>query len=202
MTAMRMVPLFFLLMGCGGLVDLGPKGPADVIYRLEPLERGADQPEGPLVYVEEPEVSGALDTMRIAIEDSPRSYAYLAGARWEERTPLLLQRHIARSLDNQPGLQAVGALNFDLPVALRLKLDIRDFEARRTAGGNPEVFIAMVAVLSDATSSKMRGNRYFEQKEQASGTDAAAIVAAYNTALDRLVRELAAWLAAAPATDS
>lgn len=197
MSGSRLVlPLIFCLFasGCGGLVDLGPKGPPDSIFRLAPLPRAEGAGEGPLVYIEEPDVSGALDTSRIAIEESGHSIAYLAAARWEERVPLLIQRHIARSLDNQARLSAVGSLNFDLPVVGRLKLDVRDFELQRSMDGHSEVVLAVRAVLSSATSSDILGNLYREVRIRPDGEDMISIVAAFNRALDALARDLATFV--------
>lgn len=185
-----------LLAGCGGLIDLGPDGPPATVYTLEPLERAARQEEGaPRIYVEEPQVSGALDSQRILVRRGGTSLESLAGARWETRTPRLVQRHLATSLDNLPGLEAVGEFNIDLPVDYRLRLDLRAFEARVAEdGGQTRVTVAFVAMLIDPMTSAILASRHVSTSDEVAGADNAAIVARFNRGMQGLAQELAAWI--------
>ncbi|WP_281300367.1 MULTISPECIES: ABC-type transport auxiliary lipoprotein family protein [unclassified Iodidimonas] len=188
------------LSGCGGLVNLGPSGPPLAIYGLDPLPHSLDERGGvPLIYIEEPQTSGALDTVRIAISRDNRRFEYLADARWEERTPQLLQRYLARSIDNGPALDAVGNFNIDLPVDYRLRIDLRRFDAHRAADGLI-IEIALVVNLVDALSSELLGSRHFMASHPAASNQPDDIVAAYNAALDQIATSLTSWIADAVET--
>lgn len=184
------------LSGCSSLVKLGPDGPAPAIYTLEPLSRqGAPKTDAPVLFVEEPQVSGALDSLRIAVKRSPVRYEYLPNARWEERTTRLIQRHVARSLDNRTGLNAVGDVNIDLPLLYRLRLDVRKFEATADDAGNLlSVDIAWVATLMDAMSSRVLATQPFKATDRPQSTIVPdAIAHAYNRAMNQIVGDMADW---------
>ncbi len=186
-----------LIAACGSLVDLGPGGPPPAIYTLPPVVHVDDATAAPVrLLVEEPGVAGALDSDRIAVRRSPILIEYLADARWEDRVPRLVERHLTAYLDGRKGLAAVGALEADLPVAYRLRLDLRTFEADIPGDGgpSPRAVVAVAATLQSATSSAIVAERYFTAVEQADATDAEAIVRALGTATDRIAAALADWI--------
>lgn len=196
-----LVALLPLLSACGGLIDLGPDGPPATIYTLEPLPRAAAQePGAPRIYVEEPQVSGALDSQRILVRRGGVSIETLADARWEARTSRLVQRQIATSLDNSAALEAIGEFNIDLPVDYRLRIDLRAFEAQVPEGGGPtDIEIAFVALLIDPTSSAVLASRHFSASGEVGGAGNAAIIARFNREMQALVGDLAAWIVATAA---
>ncbi|WP_210431317.1 ABC-type transport auxiliary lipoprotein family protein [Iodidimonas gelatinilytica] len=196
-SSLLSVALALPLSGCGGLVDLGQNGPPPSIFTLEPLPRAdKDDQRAPLIFVEEPQLSGALDTTRIAVRRGANRFEYLAVARWEERTSRLLQRYVARSLDNRAGLEAVGDFNIDLPVGYRLRLDVRNFEAQTDAdrADGLTVRVNWVAMIIEATSSKIIGQRNLVADRQAASDSPSDVIAAYNAATDMAVKDLAIWL--------
>jgi len=188
----------FLLAGCGGLLGLGASGPPPDLYTLEPLERDKrDSVVAARLLVEEPVLSGALSSQRIAMRPAERRYAYLGRARWEETAPRLIQRYLAHSLDNITAFEAIGDVNLDLPVAFRLRLDVRAFNAvAGTDSGAPRVEIAWVATLVRGSKPEVIASRYFEVSERAGSARAGELVAAFNTAGDALVTDLADWIRA------
>ncbi len=193
-----------LIAACSSLVDLGPGGPPPAIYTLPPVAHATDMTATPIrLLLEEPGVAGALDSDRIAVRRSPIRVEYLAGARWEDRVPRLIERHLTAYLDGRKGLAAVGALEADLPVAYRLRLDLRSFEADISEDGtSPRARVAMAATLQSATSSAIVAERYFTAAENADARDAEAIVRAMGTATDRIAAALADWIEALLAADT
>ncbi len=182
------------IAGCSSLVSLGPSGPAPSVFTLEPLSRqGTPEPGAPVLFVEEPQVSGALDSMRIAVKRSPVRYEYLPQARWEERTSRLIQRHVARSLDNRTALNAVGDVNIDLPLLYRLRLDVRKFEAESHNDDPLSIEIVWVAILMDAMSSDVLDTRAFSVQDQVNGDSSDATALAFNNAMNAIVTEMAGW---------
>ena len=185
-----------LLAACSGLVDLGPGGPPPASYTLPPVMHADDATSKPVrLLVEEPGVAGALDSDRIAVRRSPILIEYLADARWEDRVPRLIERHLTAYLDSRDGLAAVGALAADLPAAYRLRLDLRAFEADVSEDrAAPLAMVAMAATVQSTTSSDIVAERYFMASERADATDAEAIVRALGTATDRVAAALADWI--------
>lgn len=184
-----------LLAACGGLVELGPEGPPPTLYTLQPLERnGSPDSDAVRLYVEVPQVPGALDTQRIAVRRSDRQIEYVAGARWSEGFPRLLQRHITISLDNDPALEAIGGFNIDVPVDYRLRIDVREHYAH-VDGAEPEVRLDWSAQIIDNAPAKVRAVARFSARQAAGGPSAQAILAAYNEATNQLVTDLVAWAA-------
>lgn len=192
---LSLFPVLLLLSACGGLVDLGPQGPAPQVFTLAPLPRAADQPEtATRLLVEQPVLSGALDSQRIAVRRGDLELAYLAGARWEDAAPQLLRRHLAQSLDNRPGLEAVGEGNLDLPVDLRLRLDLRAFNAVTTDRvGRLRIEIAWVATLLAGDTPQILASRYFQGSRDASSDAPATIASSFNAVLNDLAEEMARW---------
>jgi len=189
-----------LLAGCGNLVELGPSGPPPVLYTLEPparSEAGADRSSRPRVAVIEPELSGALDTDGVAVRDAAHSLSYLAGGRWENRAPELIQRFVARALDNGNAVRAYREGRFDVSPRYRLHLDVRAFEADAPAvsGDAPRVRIAWLAVLTDAETGRMLDERFFETEERAARDTSAAIIDAFDRGMTDLTAALARWVA-------
>lgn len=182
------------LTGCSSLISLGPSGPVASIYTLEPLSRqGTPLSDAPVLFVEEPQVSGALDNLRIAVKRSPIRYEYLPQARWEERTPRLIQRHVARSLDNRTALNAVGDVNIDLPLLYRLRLDVRHFEVEAHDERSLSVKVAWVATLMDAMSSNVLASHVFSAQDNVADDSPDTMVQAFNVAMNAIVTEMAHW---------
>lgn len=191
-----LLPLFLLLGACGGLVDLGPQGPAPQVFTLAPLPRADAQSEGAArLLVEQPILSGALESRRIAVRRGDLEIAYLAGARWEEAVPQLLQRHLVQSLDNRAGLEAVGEGSLDLPVDHRLRLDLRAFNAVTTdRPGRPRIAIAWVATLLDGETPEVVASRYFQSSRNATSDAPAAVAATFNATLNDIAGDMVEWI--------
>ncbi|RMD90986.1 MAG: hypothetical protein D6807_00660 [Alphaproteobacteria bacterium] len=194
--SLRLLPVL-LLAACGGLVDLGPGGPAPALYTLPAVAPATEDRTTALrVLVEAPNVAGALDSDRIAIRTSPIRIEYLAGARWEDRVPLLAARYFTDVLDARDGIAAASALDADLPVAYRLRLDLRVFETDMSPeGASGEARVVLAATLQRATSSEIVADRIFTASQETRGRSADAIVEAMGTAMETLAASLADWVA-------
>lgn len=195
-----------VLAGCGNLVELGPSGPPPVVYTLEPparAETSVDAASRPAIAVLEPELSGALDTDGVAVRDAAHSLSYLAGGRWENRAPDLIQRYVARALDNGGALRAYRDGQSVAAPGYRLQLDVRAYEAdaRQNAGSAPRVRIAWLAVLTEAESGRVLDERFFEVDEPAAHDSSAAIIGAFDRGMNSLTGHLARWILEAVEAD-
>jgi len=198
MPDIRLIVLISVLFvgGCSSLVDFGPKGPPPQVFTLEPLPRENTQSNQELrLLVEQPILSSALNSQRIAMRRGDLEIAYLAGARWEEPLEQLLQRHLAHSLDNRPSLAALGEGNLDLPVDYRLRLDLRAFNGVTTdIPGQPRIEIAWVATLLAGGTPDVLATRYFSL-ERSAGDDSPHVMAReFNTTVNQLAERMAEWI--------
>lgn len=189
-----------VLAGCGSLVELGPSGPPSIVYTLEPPARSdvaAASMARPSIAVLEPELSGGLDSEGVAVREATHTLSYLAGGRWENRAPTLIQRYVARALENGGTLRAYrDGLHVATP-GYRLHLDVRAFEAvaPRAREGAPRVRIAWLAVLTEADSGHILDERFFEQDRSAERDSSAAIIGAFDRGMASLTGDMARWIA-------
>lgn len=198
---MALLPALFLA-GCGSMLNLPGGGDPPALYELTAYKgssAGMDSRNWVLL-VEEPSVPGAMRTDQITVRLSERRLEYLAGARWSDRTPHLLWRYLEESIENSGLGTVVGAGNVEVVGDYRLKVDVRDFSAD-VGGGNTSVHVRFGALVVRPAPAKIIGRKQFEASADARSGRAAAIIEAFNDALDQTTAELLTWLAELPDTD-
>lgn len=155
---------------------LQQSGPPARTYWLEPAEvEGVAR----LRAVEATAVPG-LDTNRLLALDDDRQLVPYAGARWAGDLPDLVASVVARSL---------GAR--DPAGSVTLHLEIRRFFVERSAGSAGEAVVAVAAWRDGAAGAP----ETFRAREPVDTRRLGAVADAFQTALDRVVAELADWLA-------
>jgi cholesterol transport system auxiliary component len=141
--------------------------------------------------IPEPLVTINLDSDRILVRTGPQQLATLAGAKWPERLPFLLQSRLAESFRNA-GLGRQVFLDPATPADYELELDLRQFELD-VARARVEIVIA--AKLLSAKGGIVAAQNFSADAPVAS-TEAATVVAAMNSALDSVLKRLVAFAAA------
>ena len=139
------------------LPDLG-SGPPPDLYVLSPKSTfPEDLPtvEWQLV-VEEPSTAKGIDTDRIAIAPSALEVKYLAGSRWADRAPRMVQQLLIQSFENSKKIVSVGRQSIGLRSDYVLKVELREFQAEKTAEGGT---VAHVRVNHEAGACGARTNR-------------------------------------------
>jgi cholesterol transport system auxiliary component len=148
-----------LLAGCAG----SPPATFD-LSAADPPDRALRTP----LRIAEPIAGVDLDSDRILVRTGPQEVATLAGARWSDRLPLLVQSRLSQTFENA-GFMGV-ARRENAAAKYELDIDIRAFEldvpARRvridfaakivTPGGRPiatKVFTADAPVASTAPAA-------------------------------------------------
>ena len=177
--------------GCASLA--GFSAPPAAIYDLSaPQKPGARSGTPAQILVPEPAALKSLDTERIAARPTEAEYAYLPGALWADRLPRLLQARLLETLQNTPGVKAVGLPGQGLLINYQVILDVRRFEI-----ADEGAVAAFNVKLLDDTSGRVVASRIVRATAPVAGnlTNPAA-VAALDTAMDEAFVEITRWVLA------
>lgn len=122
--------------------------------------------------------------------------AYIGQARWVSAATVLFDEAVNRAFDQGGPARLVGRGEMGKS-DYALKLIVADFKvAYDTPKANPEVVVSVQATLTRSADRTLVAERTFEQKVPVSGNRQATIVAAFNTAVSGVLRDLVEWTAA------
>ena len=202
MPALRLIlPLaalaLSLLPGCAAVTALGGAAAPLDAYTLTPAELATPVPATSRHIVVEPAAaSGAIDTDRILVKPSPIQVQYLAGARWIDPVPELVQNLLTESLGGTGAFRYVGRTTAGPFPDYTLLTEVLDFQAETT--GNPEFPVQTVVTLSLALVREEDGaivsSRQFTAVRASPGADAPTVVLAFNAATDDVLEQTVAWI--------
>jgi cholesterol transport system auxiliary component len=170
------------LAACGG-------APLDT-YELSAAKPPPVRQLGARVRVAEPLATLDLDSERILVRAGPQQLATLAGAKWPDRLPLIVQARLTQSFENA-GL--VGQVTRDpaAAAAYELDLDIRKFDLD-LARSRVEIDIAAKLV---SASGGVAAAEIFTADAAVASTDPATVAAAMNGALSSVMKRIVAFVA-------
>ncbi len=143
------------------------------------------------LLVVEPKAIASLDTERIAVRGPGGAYSYLTDGAWADRLPKLLQARLIQSFENANRLRSVGRPGDRLASDWQLLAEVRAFEVVVT--GAAEVVVEMSVKLVNDRSGRILSGRVFAARAPAAGTDAINVSAAFNGAVQNLMREIVLW---------
>ncbi len=182
------------LAACAGILP-GQGPPAD-IYTLTPKSTftpGFARVEWQLV-VEEPHAMGAIDTTRIALAKSPTRMDYFASVRWSERAPQMVQTLLVESFENSGRIVSVGREAIGLRSDFNLRTDLREFQAEYyDLQAGPRIRVRINAKIVKQPRRTIIASRNFEQVVVADGSSVEAVVAAFDDALGKVLRQTVEW---------
>ncbi|MEK9661149.1 MAG: ABC-type transport auxiliary lipoprotein family protein [Alphaproteobacteria bacterium] len=146
--------------------------------------------------VEVPTAAANLDTTRISLQRASYEYQYYASANWTDRAPTLVQTLIIESFENSDRIVAVGRESLGLRADFVLKSELREFQeiyVGQPAGGAPEVHVRLVGRLVQMPQRAIVGAGSFERKIVAASDTLESIVAAFDEALGKVLKDLVVW---------
>lgn len=139
----------------GTLLLAGCAGPAPATYDLSALPGAAGSGGGRgQLTVSAPVATAALDSERIVIRPQPDQVAYLSGAQWADRLPLLVQARMVQSLENARMLTAVGRTGQGMTADWSLSGEVRRFEIDVASG---QAVVEITVKLVSGTSGRIVG---------------------------------------------
>jgi cholesterol transport system auxiliary component len=188
-----------LLAGCTAISSLDSASRPLSAYMLSPTPPAGTVPTSDVrVVVESATASGALDTDRILVKPNPLQAEYLAGARWIDPAPRLVQELLVGSLRNTRAFAYVGTDPAGSFPDYTVLTDLRDFQAEVDPGtGTPTVVRVGfdLSVIREIDGAIAASRRFTSSAGIAPpGSDPLPIVSAFNAASDAALREAAGWL--------
>jgi len=182
-----------LLAGC---VDVPGTGPAPDLFNLTP--KSTFPPDLPQIttqlVVEEPLASGGLDSARIALSPSLTELKYFAKARWVERAPKMIQTLLVESFENTGRIVAVSRQAIGLRSDFNLKSELREFQAEYLNGNVvPQIRVRLNVKIVKQPRLSIIASRNFERLVPATSDSMPAIVAAFDEALGKVLRQTVEW---------
>lgn len=141
------------------------------------------------VLVDAPSAAGLLDSERIVVRAGADELGLLRGARWSAPLPQLWQGLMIRAIEDDGRLR-VGRERDVLAGDERLIGELRAFEYAREM---QQVHIHFHAKRVDR-QQRIVAERGFEASAEVSGSDAADVVAAFNSASAAVVSNVIEWL--------
>lgn len=121
--------------------------------------------------------------------------AYIAETRWVAPASVLFEQAVAAAFDAAPGKVRLVARGEPGVSTYTLRLDVRNFETRYDAGPDaaPTVVIRVRAILVGDKDKGVAGEQLLEARVRAGDNKVAAIVSAYDKALDEVLGKLVSW---------
>jgi cholesterol transport system auxiliary component len=130
---------------------------------------------------------------------------YLAGARWADDVPALVESALVEALQGTGRARSVQGDVGRFRATHTLVIDVRRFDADYTGGGLPAAHVALAATLGRASDRRVLASFTVAADEAATENRQSTVVAALNAAFARASGELAdrafGAIAAEPAAD-
>jgi cholesterol transport system auxiliary component len=182
-----------LTSGCAGV--LPGAGPPPRLFRLTPKSTFPENQE-PVAWqlvIETPLAPAGLDTTRIALQRASVELEYYARANWTDLAPAMIQTLVVESFENSGKIVAVGRESLGLRADFVLKLELREFQSDYSGGAVPNAHVRLNAKLVRMPQRTIVGSQSFEAKVGANADRIEDIVAAFDSALGKTLKDLVLW---------
>jgi cholesterol transport system auxiliary component len=200
MRRIAIVAALALAAGCfGGLKN---EAPAPLIYRLDAPQLAAGEPLAADLAVVVDRAAPGLDSDRVAGRWPGMRLDYIAGARWAERLPVLLQSALVESFQDSGRLRSVQADMGRFRATHSLVLEVRRFEADYAAGGLPVAQVEFAATLGRLSDRRVLASFTASASESAGENRQSSVVAALDAAFARAAADVAGKAFEAIAADA
>jgi cholesterol transport system auxiliary component len=182
--------LAIALSGCALLPGGGPP-PIDTFNLSAPDAGASGQRRHVQVLIAEPGALKALDGQNIVISTSPGSIAFLKGAQWADRLPVVIQTRLAEAFQSSGGFTGVGTPGEGLAIDYQVVADIRAFQVGVNGARNADVEIYVRLV--DDRNGEVRASKVFRASAPVSGEGNAGYVRALDAAFGQVGAEIVNW---------
>lgn len=182
-----------LLGACG--LDLPGQGPPPRQFRLTPKSTFAENlPRvGWQLVIEEPLAPTGLNTTRIPLHRRAVELEYYARANWTDRAPAMVHTLVVESFENSSKIVAVGRESLGLRADFVLKLELREFQAEYQSTGAPAAHVRINAKLVRMPQRAIIASQGFDTRIPAAGDSLNEIVAAFDEALGKVLKDMVGW---------
>lgn len=202
---LRSVTIAFAVLavtGCAGLFTQTPRP----LFRLSaPVDVPTNLPHtNAQIVVDAPYAPEGLELRRIAVVRGANGLDYLADGDWADRTPDMVRAVLVEAFENSRAVGAVGPDTLNLRADFEIDGDLRRFEAVYdspvgTANGAPTAWVALAVKLIKIPEHKILAQTLISAREPAAANATPQIVAAFNTAMGSVAKQVVAWTLSNPA---
>jgi cholesterol transport system auxiliary component len=193
LRAAAALPVVALAPGCS--LPVPGQGPPPELFRLTPkstFREDLPQVDWQLI-LEPPTANAGLNTTRIALQRNATQIEYYARAGWVDRAPLMIQTLMIESFENSRKIVSVGRESVGLRADFVLKTDLRELEAIYENGGLPVSWVDLNAKLVQMPRRSIVASRSFLGRVEAEADRVPEVVAAFDEALGKVLRQLVEW---------
>lgn len=183
-----------LLLSAASLIALaGCGGPAPRTFDLSalpgaPLRAGGGRGQ---MVISAPVATAALDSERILVRSGRDEIAYLPGAQWGDRLPLLVQTRLVQSLENTHLLAAVSRTGQGVQGDWSMSGEVRRFEIDVPAG---EAVVEITVKLADNANGRIVGAMVARATAPGGAGKPEEAVAALDAALAGALRQIVGFV--------
>ena len=181
-----------MLGGCAAIPGFGPRpvDAYDLRVSLSPVEgRRLSRTQ---LLVPEPAALALLDGENIAIRRLDGSLQLLAGARWSDRLPRLLQAELIKAYQQSGRVGGVGRPGEGLAIDYQIIADIRAFEIRVGKDKDHAHVELFIRILNDRDGT-VRAERPFSASVPVTGAGDYMFVSALNQAFGLVALQIVNW---------
>lgn len=193
---------FFLLMlsGCMSLPKSSEK--YKLFYlKAQPFsekERAALRPVKWQLIIEDPSCDGRLNTDRIIVQAPSAEITHVAGARWVDRLPTLIEQLLLNLFEDSGQIKGVGNSLDGLDADYVLLIDIRDFELK--VQNTKEVCVRIFAKIMRLKDREIIGAKTFKRTILIPQDSFKDVIEAFLSAVNTVGKEIVIWSLETPLT--
>jgi len=189
----RRIAVALLLLaaaGCAGsLLESHTEPPK--VYRLTAAPAaGEGRALEAALSVARPRAGATLDTDRIAVAHPGDAFDYVAGVRWAEPAPQMLQQVLVEAFAADGGFAATVAAPSRVPAEYMLDVELRKFTVVYPAAGSvPEVRVQWQATVVESRHGGRMASFLVDRVVAVSANRREAVIAAFQQATSEAVAE-------------
>jgi len=183
------------LSGCSSI--LPARGPAPDVFRLSTINLPAREgkPLQAQLVVDVPIAMGGLNTDRVVIHENSYELTYMAGTRWTDQVPRLVQSALVQALESTNAFAGVGRQEEGIRRNFDLVSDLRAFDVNTQGMSHPHIVVTLAAKLLRAPIGEVLASKLFKADVEAKGRGNEEIVGAFDEAMTAVATDIANWAA-------
>jgi cholesterol transport system auxiliary component len=190
----RLLPVALLALSLLSACSILPKSEPLDVYLLPAQNLPAQAPTVSwALRIDKPQTEQILDGTRLVVLPEPSRLNTYQGARWSERTPLLLRNRLLDGFRDDGRINALSSDEQNLASDLELVSSLRRFHSQYE-DGQVLVKVQLDAQLVNVHDQSIVATKRFNITQASAGTDVAEVVQAFGLASDTLTQGLVQWV--------
>jgi cholesterol transport system auxiliary component len=201
---LRSMTIAFAVLAVAGCASLFTQAPRPLFRISAPVDVPTNLPRtNAQIVIVAPYAPEGLELRRIAVVRGANGLDYLADGDWADRTPDMVRAVLVEAFENSRAVAAVGPDTLDLRADFEIDGELRHFEAVYDSpgapNGAPTVWLALAVKLVKVPEHKILAQTLISAREPAAANATPQIVAAFNTAMGSVAKQVVEWTLTNPA---